>query len=149
MEVAGADVVADANPIADAKAVQGIGEASGLDGHDTVANGVVEEVELAVEFAGGLDEFVEFRPRRRLSSSRSAATFWLATTSVARSSARRSSSWRCRLHVASRNRASASVLDLLEVGVAATLAATDRESYRLRPDPPMANSGVREEGDAT
>ena len=45
----GADVLADSNPIADAKASQGVGGACSLDGLDPVADGVVEEVELAVE----------------------------------------------------------------------------------------------------
>ena len=53
MEVAGADVVADTNPIADAETSQGVGQAGSLNGLDAVADGVVEEVELAVELAGG------------------------------------------------------------------------------------------------
>src|SRR5262249_26364461 len=53
---------------------------------------------------GGLDEFVEFNPRRRLSSSRSLTNSWLAVASAFRSSDKRSISWRCRLQVASRSR---------------------------------------------
>jgi hypothetical protein len=53
VEVAGADVVADTNSITDAETCQSVGEAGGLNGLDAVANGVVDEVELAVELAGG------------------------------------------------------------------------------------------------
>jgi len=53
VEVAGANIVADANSVTDAEASQGVGQAGSLDGLDAVADGVVEEVELAVELAGG------------------------------------------------------------------------------------------------
>ena len=53
MKVAGTDVVADTNPIADAQTSQSVGETSRLDGLDAIADGVVEEVQLAVELAGG------------------------------------------------------------------------------------------------
>lgn len=52
VDVAGADIVADSNTIPDAETSQGVGETSGLDGLHAVADGVVEEGKLAVEFAG-------------------------------------------------------------------------------------------------
>lgn len=52
-DVAGANVVADSNTIPDAETSQSVGEASSLDGLDAIADGVVEEMELAVELAGG------------------------------------------------------------------------------------------------
>ena len=88
---------------------------------------------------GGLDEFVEFSPTRRLnswlrclSSSRSASSARFASASSARSLVRRSISRPCRLHVASRSRTSASALDVQVAGFAAISTGTSRESYRLR-----------------
>ena len=52
VEVAGADIVADADPVPDAEAGQGVGKAGSLDGLDAVADGVVEQVQLAVELTG-------------------------------------------------------------------------------------------------
>ena len=51
VDVAGSDVVADANAIADGETGQGVGETSGLDGVQAVSDGVVEEAEVAVELA--------------------------------------------------------------------------------------------------
>src|SRR6266496_2490912 len=53
VKVAGTDVVADSNPIAGAQTSQSVGETSRLDGLDAIADGVVEEVQLAIELAGG------------------------------------------------------------------------------------------------
>jgi hypothetical protein len=53
VDVARANVVTDSNPISDAETSQCVGETGSLDGLDAVADGVVEEMELAVELAGG------------------------------------------------------------------------------------------------
>src|SRR5262249_36269564 len=53
VKVAGTDVVADSNAIADAQPSQSVGETGRLDGLDTVTDSVVEEMQLAVELAGG------------------------------------------------------------------------------------------------
>ena len=52
MDVAGANVVTDANTIPDAETVQGVGETCGLDRLHAVTDGVVDEEELATEHAG-------------------------------------------------------------------------------------------------
>lgn len=53
MDVAGADVMADADTVANAEAGHGVGQASRRDGVEAVADGVVEEGEVGVELAGG------------------------------------------------------------------------------------------------
>jgi len=53
VNVARADVGADSNPISDVETSQGVGGARTLYGLDADADGVVEEMEFAVELACG------------------------------------------------------------------------------------------------
>ena len=84
---------------------------------------------------GGLDEFVEFNPKRRLSSwlryfssSRSAASIRFVSPSAARSSVRRRISCRCPAH-RPRSRATSAAHSDVENGFAGTLACTGGRSY--------------------
>ena len=75
MDVGRPDVVADADTITDAEASQGIGETCGLDGLQAVADGVVEEGEVAVELArDDQSRTAQSRPAESASGSRSKAT---------------------------------------------------------------------------